>query len=84
MTADACGREVIAGPVEAAALGNAMAQAVATGHLSSVAEGRAALRQFVELRTYEPVRVDEWRLAFERYKSVVARGRNSAPASMQT
>jgi rhamnulokinase len=83
MTADACGREVIAGPVEAAALGNAMAQAVATGHLSSFAEGRAALRQSVELRSYEPARADEWRQAFERYKSVVARGRNSAPAFMQ-
>ena len=84
MTADACGREVIAGPVEAAALGNAMAQAVATGHLSSFAEGRAALRQSIELRTYKPAPADEWRQAFERYKSVVARGRNSAPASMQT
>ena len=84
MTADACGREVIAGPVEAAALGNAMAQAVATGHLSSFAEGRAALRQSVEIRTYKPAPADEWRQAFERYKSVIARGRNSAPASMQT
>jgi rhamnulokinase len=84
MTADACGREVIAGPVEAAALGNAMAQAVATGHLSSFAEGRAALRQSIELRTYKPAPADEWRQAFERYKSVIARGRNSAPASMQT
>ncbi len=82
MTADACGREVIAGPAEAAALGNAMAQAVATGNLSSFAEGRAALRQSVELRIYEPARADDWQLAFERYKSVVARGRNSTPASM--
>jgi hypothetical protein len=61
-----------------------MAQAVATGHLSSFAEGRAALRQSIELRTYKPAPADEWRQAFERYKSVIARGRNSAPASMQT
>ena len=77
MTADASGREVIAGPVEAAALGSAMVQAVATGHIKNLSEGRAALRQSVELRTYEPAHADEWRQAFERYKSLVARGANS-------
>jgi rhamnulokinase len=75
MTADASGREVIAGPVEAAALGNALVQAVATGKIKNLAEGRVALRQSVELRTYEPVCVDEWQQAFARYKSIAACGR---------
>jgi rhamnulokinase len=47
-------REVIAGPVEAAALGNAMMQAVATGHIKNLSEGQAALRQSVELQSYQP------------------------------
>jgi sugar (pentulose or hexulose) kinase len=76
MTADATGREVIAGPVEAAALGNAMVQAVATGHIKNLTEGRAALRQSIELRSYEPAHADDWRQAFERYRSLVARKRN--------
>jgi rhamnulokinase len=80
MTADACGREVIAGPVEAAALGNAMVQAVATGHVGSLGEGQAALRQSVECRVYEPSQADAWQLAFERYKALVARGRKLEPA----
>ena len=42
-TADASGRLVVTGPVEAAALGNVMMQAVATGHLKDLAEGRAAI-----------------------------------------
>ena len=76
MTADACGREVIAGPVEAAALGNAMAQAVATGHLKNLSDGRAAVKQSVECQSYYPAHVGIWQEAFDRYKTVVARGRN--------
>jgi rhamnulokinase len=76
MTADACGREVVAGPVEAAALGNAMVQAVATGHLQSMAEGRVALGRSVEYQRYEPARGSAWSDAFERYQQAVARGRN--------
>ena len=75
MTADACGREVIAGPVEAAALGNAMVQAVATGHLKSFSEGQAALKQSVHYQSYSPARGGAWQEAFERFKSVVAHGR---------
>ena len=80
MTADAWGREVVAGPVEAAALGNAMVQAVATGHLSSIAEGKAALEQSVEYQTYSPAQGPAWREAFERYEAVVAQGRERSHA----
>ncbi len=77
MTADACGRPVIAGPVEAAALGNAMMQAMATGHLKNFSEAQQALRQSVELHTYEPAQSAAAEQAFERYKSLLARGANS-------
>jgi rhamnulokinase len=76
MTADASGREVIAGPVEAAALGNAMVQAVATGHLKSLAERRAALKQSLRYQSYSPAHGDAWQEAFVRYKSIVAHSRN--------
>jgi rhamnulokinase len=75
MTADACGRRVIAGPVEAAALGNAIVQAVATGHLGNLADGRAALKESIQYQTYLPVSGQGWQAAFEKYKSVIARGR---------
>jgi sugar (pentulose or hexulose) kinase len=80
MTADACEREVVAGPVEAAALGNAMVQAVATGHLANLAQGREALRKSVEYRSYAPTQSGAWQQAFSHYKSIVARGRTPEPA----
>jgi rhamnulokinase len=80
MTADACGRRVIAGPVEAAALGNAMVQAVATGHLSSIAEGKAALRQSLDYEEYLPAS-GGWDEAFARYGAAVALGRNRERAA---
>jgi rhamnulokinase len=71
MTASACEREVVAGPVEAAALGNAMVQAVATGHLRNLAEGRDALRRSVEYQCYSPTPGSAWQEAFGRYQAVV-------------
>ena len=55
LTADACGVPVIAGPVEAAALGNALVQARAGGVLAGgLPELRALLRATSEMRTYLP------------------------------
>jgi rhamnulokinase len=84
MTADACGCAVIAGPVEASALGSGMLQAFATGHLKNISEGQEALRQSIELQFYEPVRSAKTEQAFERYKNLVARGRNAESAFVKS
>jgi sugar (pentulose or hexulose) kinase len=65
MTADACRRPVVAGPVEAAALGNLLAQAAATGHLSSLAQGADALSAAENLLVYQPQCPDRWQQAAE-------------------
>jgi rhamnulokinase len=56
LTADACGVTVIAGPVEAAAIGNILVQALARGTLEG---DRWTLREYLarnlELATYVPV-----------------------------
>ncbi len=54
LTADATGRPVIAGPVEATALGNALVQAMALGELASLAEARQVIRNSFTPITYEP------------------------------
>jgi rhamnulokinase len=55
LTADACGLPLIAGPVEAAALGNVLVQARALGAgPGDLAGMRALLRQTHQLRTYQP------------------------------
>jgi len=59
LTADACGLPVVAGPVEATALGNVLIQARALGATGeSLAELRGVLRETQQLHRYEP-RPDE-------------------------
>jgi rhamnulokinase len=55
LTADACGLPVIAGPVEATAVGNVLVQARARGLVSGDLESlRALVRTTHDLRRYEP------------------------------
>jgi rhamnulokinase len=70
LTADACERPVLAGPVEAAALGNVMVQAIATGELAGIAEGRTAVAASVDVTRYEPRRGGNWAEAVERLRSL--------------
>jgi rhamnulokinase len=72
-TADACGKSVVAGPVEATALGNIMVQAIASGHLATIQEGREAVARSVELKTYEPHSSQAWNNAYERFLKVIAK-----------
>ncbi len=54
-TADACGRPVVAGPVEATALGNILVQARAHGLVhGDLATLRALVRETAPLRRFEP------------------------------
>jgi rhamnulokinase len=71
MIADCCDRQVVSGPVEAAAFGNVMLQAVATGHLPNVDAGRAAIAESVECKQFAPHRSDAWDEAFARFKTFV-------------
>ncbi|NUT35626.1 MAG: rhamnulokinase [Hamadaea sp.] len=68
LTADACGLPVLAGPVEATAIGNALVQARALGAIAADRDGmRALVRDTQEVRRFEP-RGDEkaWRAAEAR------------------
>ena len=65
--ADATGRTVVAGPVEATAIGNLLVQALALGHIANVAEGRALVRRSFPVETYEPRDATAWDEAYARY-----------------
>ncbi|MFI6271726.1 rhamnulokinase family protein [Micromonospora zamorensis] len=68
LTADACGLPVLAGPVEATALGNALVQARALGVIDGdLASLRSVLRETQQIVRYEP-RGDAaaWRAAARR------------------
>ena len=71
-TADATGRPVLAGPVEATAAGNVIVQAMALGHLSSLEEGRALVRRSFEVTPYEPGDRAPWDEAYGRFQEIVS------------
>ena len=71
LTADACGRTVVTGPVEAAALGVIMMQAVATGHLANVAEGRAAVAASITQEVFTPRAEAGWDDAYARFLRMI-------------
>ncbi len=71
-TADALGRPVLAGPVEATAAGNLLIQAIACGEVASMEEGRALLRAAAPPRPFEPRGAAAWREARERYGKIEA------------
>jgi rhamnulokinase len=70
-TADATGRQVIAGPVEATALGNVLMQALALGYLSSLSEGRQVIGKSFEPAFYEPREPEPWNDAYWRFCKLV-------------
>ena len=54
LTANAIGKRVIAGPVEATAVGNVLMQARATGQIKRLADGRRLVRNSFALKEYQP------------------------------
>jgi rhamnulokinase len=54
LTADVLGRPVLAGPVEATAMGNVLVQARAAGELGSLADLRAVAAASADPETFEP------------------------------
>jgi rhamnulokinase len=67
-TSNAAGRPVLAGPVEAAAIGNLAVQAIALGELASIEEARDVIRTSFEPVAYEPEGTEEWEEAWDRFR----------------
>ncbi len=67
-TADACRRVVLAGPIEATAIGNVLVQAISAGQLGSITEARGLVRQSFPPDRYEPHETAAWDEAFERFR----------------
>jgi rhamnulokinase len=70
LTSNASGLPVVAGPVEAAILGNALVQLIALGELSGLGEARRLVAGMSGLRQYEPQENAQWDEAFRRYQQM--------------
>jgi rhamnulokinase len=75
MAADACNRRVVAGPIEATAIGNVMIQAVSSGDVSSIAEARQVIRRSFEVSEYTPSNTSSWDEAYVRFCKIAGRGK---------
>ena len=71
-TADACARTVVAGPVEATAIGNVLVQARAVGAVKNLAEAREVIRRSFAPDVYEPRPTRAWEDAYGTLKSLCA------------
>ena len=65
--ADATGLPVLAGPVEATAIGNILVQAMALGKVKSYIELRDIVKQSFPLTAYEPHRTGNWDEHYARF-----------------
>ena len=72
MTANSCGVDVVAGPIEATVLGNVAAQLIALGEIDSVATARQIIARSQKLITYNPADCGVWEEAFGRFQKALS------------
>ncbi len=70
-TANATGRQVFTGPVEATATGNLMVQALALGEVTGMDQVRQVVRRSVEPETFEPADPGLWQDAYGRLLEIL-------------
>jgi len=63
MTANAMGKRVIAGPVEATVCGNILTQLIAIGEITSIDNGREIIKNSFECECFLPENEDKWNTA---------------------
>ena len=70
MTADGTGRTVVAGPVEATAIGNVLLQALTLGHVATHADLRKIVRASFRMEPCTPRPTPAWKAAHERFSKL--------------
>ncbi len=71
MAADAIDRPVVTGPIEGAAIGNLLAQAMALGEIRTMDELRDVVRASEPVSRYEPNHTPAWQAAYTRLLSLL-------------
>jgi rhamnulokinase len=71
-TANATGRAVVTGPVEATAIGNILMQMLAVGEIETLAEGRDIVRRSFSVETFQPQDADAWSEAYRSFLGLLS------------
>jgi rhamnulokinase len=75
MAADATGLRVTAGPVEAAALGNAVVQFMVHGEVEDIWEARNSIADGMVTGVYTPLNPEAWDEPYQRFTEIMERTR---------
>lgn len=71
LAADASGKQVIAGPVEATAAGNIILQAMVLGEIKDLSHGREIIRNSFEMKEYMPRNTQIWDENYSRFIDIL-------------
>lgn len=66
LVADSINRPVTIGPVEGAAIGNLLSQAMALGDIKDIEELRQVVRNSETVETFQPNHTADWEAAYQR------------------
>lgn len=69
--ANATGKRVMAGPIEATSIGNALMQFMALGAIKDLAQARQIVRDSFSTKEYLPKDTQAWKQAYERFCAIV-------------
>jgi rhamnulokinase len=75
LTADATGKEVIAGPIEATALGNIIVQAIAKRKIESLEKAREIISSSFPQKFYKPENHEKWEETENRFNIISLQGK---------
>lgn len=71
LTAQSLGIPVVAGPIEATALGNIVLQLIALGEIDSIEEGRRLIAETEKVKTFSQEHTSDWDEAYERFCKII-------------
>ena len=72
MTANATGRPVVAGPIEATVIGNVLVQALAQEQIKSLSEGRALVARSFAGKEYRPQDSEAWQAYAQKATGIIS------------
>jgi rhamnulokinase len=72
LTANATGREVVAGPVEATSIGNIIVQAMALKEIGNLREARQIVKNSFPTTVYQPENISEWDEAYSKFVKLIS------------
>ncbi len=71
LAAQSLGINVIAGPIEATALGNIVLQLIALGEIESIEKGREIIAETEKVKIFEEAHTPDWDEAYERFCKII-------------